>query len=479
MQMPAEEPVGLECWELEPLKLPERSRLYHLAPIGLGTYEVESLTGYVSRLAQAHSVLPLTLVRQEIMPYWSKISRPQSLAALWEKQALALNGTRKSAEEWVRILEKLTLRQDLGFLTMLPWSSVLSNYGLLRHERAWCPTCYQQWQAKGQVIYEPLLWALEVVEVCPHHQQPLIKQCPNLTCQRQLPLLASQIQPGYCSRCLSWLGTSSPIFLNGSESTAKSTDRTWEEWSARVMGELLALAPTMSAPLSKENLVKSLEGYLQQTGRSGVNRLEQQLGLTPATFWRWRKGQGAVELILLLRLCYYLNTTPRQFLTGQVESLKPDEKVEGSFCTTNLGRRLRGANRIFERSAIQAELEASLTDQTIPPPSMNQLAQRLGYRLSYLYEHFPELCRALSRRYQAYRKAGRQAKVQQFFEEVRGAMLKLYAQGQYPGIVPIAKQLGKPQAFILNPGARAAYRQTLEELGLEPGRRINRFRPPS
>jgi|ERR1700730_10047659 hypothetical protein len=50
---------------LEPLTLTRRSRLYSLRPIGIGIPEVESLTGYIARLAKAHCVTVGTLLSKE------------------------------------------------------------------------------------------------------------------------------------------------------------------------------------------------------------------------------------------------------------------------------------------------------------------------------------------------------------------------------------------------------------------------------
>ena len=41
-------------WETQVFELPERSRLYSLSPVGIGTPQVESLSGYIARLAEAH-----------------------------------------------------------------------------------------------------------------------------------------------------------------------------------------------------------------------------------------------------------------------------------------------------------------------------------------------------------------------------------------------------------------------------------------
>ena len=45
-----------ESWSLTTPPLPPRTVLYSIKPIGVGTALVESLTGYVARLAEAHSV---------------------------------------------------------------------------------------------------------------------------------------------------------------------------------------------------------------------------------------------------------------------------------------------------------------------------------------------------------------------------------------------------------------------------------------
>jgi len=43
-----------EAWDIDTSFLPPVTRLYHLPPIGLGTPMVESMTGYIVRLAQEH-----------------------------------------------------------------------------------------------------------------------------------------------------------------------------------------------------------------------------------------------------------------------------------------------------------------------------------------------------------------------------------------------------------------------------------------
>jgi hypothetical protein len=54
--------------ELSPPEFTSRTRLYHLRPLGIGTSMVESLTGYIARLAAAHAVSPRALLYVELGP---------------------------------------------------------------------------------------------------------------------------------------------------------------------------------------------------------------------------------------------------------------------------------------------------------------------------------------------------------------------------------------------------------------------------
>ena len=165
-----------ELWDSEKPIIPPSSSLHHLEAVGIGTPYVESLTSYIARLAESHSVLPSVLISKKIAPYLKKVFvkslSSRRLRALFDR-ARALNGTGDIAMDFVQALETLTLRSDLCFLTLLNCASILSPRGLFRGYKAWCPACYQKWRLSGQVVYEPLLWAIETVKVCLQHHQPL------------------------------------------------------------------------------------------------------------------------------------------------------------------------------------------------------------------------------------------------------------------------------------------------------------------
>lgn len=182
-----------------------RTRLYHLEPIGVGTPTVESLTGYLMRLAEAHCVSMSALVTGELLPAMKPHGLGTRPAATWlGNHGPQFNGMGDTAREAVAALTHLTGRPDLVSLTMRSWAEVLAPHGLLRlgkHARVWCRACYAEALERGTSLFEPLLWSIAVVVVCPRHRRRLSEQCPYDDCARVLPGIAALARPGYCSWC--------------------------------------------------------------------------------------------------------------------------------------------------------------------------------------------------------------------------------------------------------------------------------------
>ena len=221
----ADGPAVYPEWQLARPAIPSRSRLYCLEPIGIGTPETESLTSYVSRLAEAHSVRVRELMVHELLPFIGRSHLADDrnanlLMAFWRNETRALNGTRTLARNLVQGLEVLTGRRDLRFLTMLTWTEVLPRLHLQKRTRAWCPACFEEWRQAERAVYDPLVWTLAPVTVCPHHRQHLFTVCPFADCRRPSPWLSSRSRPGCCARCGRWLGNSATLGACGDDACA-------------------------------------------------------------------------------------------------------------------------------------------------------------------------------------------------------------------------------------------------------------------
>src|SRR2546426_5038213 len=150
-------------WDCTIPVLAPRSRLYGLDPIGIGTPFVESLSGYIARLADAHAVSVGNLVGRELSPLASKplislgpsMRRNRANSHRFHARAHAINGFGESSKRWIEALETATLQKKLRFLTLSLFEGVFSRQGASRHTRAWCPKCYDEWRTRGAIIYEP------------------------------------------------------------------------------------------------------------------------------------------------------------------------------------------------------------------------------------------------------------------------------------------------------------------------------------
>lgn len=209
--------------ELDFLNIPKRSRLYDLEPIAIGTPYVEGLVSYICRLAEAHCVSPGILLNKEILPAFRKnysISSERAYAIQVDGgntfvSSMTKPGYRKNPNEYGLLawqylagLKLLTLRMDLQAL-VIPSNAntVLSKTAgqeLGRNLRAWCPECFQDWVTNEPPIYEPLLWSIASVTVCPIHYKPLQSHCPH--CQKAQRPFTAKMHVARCSQCSGWLG---------------------------------------------------------------------------------------------------------------------------------------------------------------------------------------------------------------------------------------------------------------------------------
>ncbi len=467
------------------LIIPPRSRLFHLAPIGVGTPEVESLTGYLKRLADAHCVPVYQLARHEIVPLlpgdWASKDHAR-LSTLLGRQAGTLNGPGAAAGVWVRSLERLTLRSDLRPLTLQAWGSLLPSHGLLRHTLAWCPACYAEWHALERPVYQSLMWALAVVEGCPRHRRRLRECCPRTDCARPQPLLTSPFPPGYCAHCGGWLGDDAGPDVAATdgaereESAAKATNDEpetwdegapgWQEWVVSVTGTLLASA-TRTTPARREDVLATLVGLIEPF-RGSLAALTREAGLGPGVLANRLAGECLPTLPGLLRLCRCLGITPLQVLVAE-ERLSPVSTPKSP--TSPVPARQcqpRRAGGRFDVDAARPHMIAAVRESETSPVSLSSLARRLGVGRSTLEGHFPAECATIVARYLAEQGRRRGEDRVRVARKVRRVVRAIHQQGQYPSGRKVLTLMGDPHAFRNSHGL-AVWRDALRELGWEPG----------
>ncbi len=376
-----------ESWDLAIEPVVARSRLYSLAPAGVGTAFVESLTGYVARLAEAHAVSAADLVRREV----SRFLTPGGVSP--STLSYAINGVGDSTKRWVQAVEAVTLRSDIRCLTLLPFQLLFPRPLLFRGVRAWCPACYGIMSARGP-IYEPLLWCLKLIEVCPRHRRPLATTCPN--CHRSLRPLSAASRPGFCPRCGIWLG-------NGTDRTPHALSDTvpteYQLWLGDAIGELLASAPQIQSERLRDRVRGALLAYANAFAEGNRTAVADMAGCRRGVFYSWLKGASAPRIDTLLRTWYRLQIPIACLLNDDGPGLS--SQVQSKISVEI--RKARGVTPKRTREQIRAALEEALQEQ--PVPSLNEIACTLGYgTTTRLREADRDLCRRIVLNY---RRSGR------------------------------------------------------------------------
>ena len=370
-------------WEPSRLDVTRRSYLYPLAPIGVGTAAVESFTGYISRLAAAHAIETGVLINHELRPripctkgVWAG-QIPKSLPEYsFYVGAHTLNGLGARARLWVSLLEQLTCVQRLDLLTTLPWAGMISCVHLLRTSRAWCPSCYGGEGSAAQSAYEPLLWAFQMVTVCPNHRRSLESICPF--CGRRQYVLSSRSRPGYCSRCYDWLG-------RAPEATTSDSDLTEQIGVAEMVGALLAAGPTLPARFGLDLFRENVHSLVQDAG--GYRQF--RAGTRHPYVRDWIRRTDIPRMNSLVELSRSQNASLVRLLTERIDSGKKSDQK----CFWKVHYRVAA-------SVVEAALQAALR-AAIPPP-LEEIANQLGYRTVIpLQYRYPGLCREIAGRRQA------------------------------------------------------------------------------
>lgn len=447
-----------ESWDLKKVSIPSRSRLYRLNPIGIGTPLVESLTGYISRLAEAHCVNPGVLMEKELATLVNKEYGGANLHRIYN-YTTALNGSGVMSMELVQALHKLTLRDDLCFLTLLSWYKLFPFRNLLRPVRAWCPSCYQEWYEKKQLIYEPLLWSLDVVKICPYHHHQLIFKCSH--CHQKNTTLAWRSRPGYCSKCGEWLGLILGI-ESANRNAFKKNELEQRIWAAKAIGELIAATPYLNDALSSTTIALTLSKWVEQIAEGNIAEFARQINIPRNTVWLWCKGKNLPSLEALTNICYCFGISILSFFTEETNNLSLSRKLVATEVKTTS---LRTRSKSFNAERVKSYLEALLTNDESPPLSMEEVARQLGVDRRTIYKHFPDLCRAISARYISYQKDYHKKVIDECCQEVRLVAFELHNQGKYPTESAVSELVSKPGYFRYKK-VRLALREANRELEL-------------
>ena len=182
-----------------PIRVPRQTNahgasvLYALAPRGVGTPAVESLTSYVRRLSVAHVLPPTELLTRFVLEPLRVRDGKRNWILQVSRAGEWLNGAGRGSEAVVRWLSALTHVDDIARTSFVDRRCAIDLDGW-REERAWCPVCLAD-----EDPYDRLAWAFRSSTVCVGHEVGLVTACAN--CARGHRALHPAANPSTCPAC--------------------------------------------------------------------------------------------------------------------------------------------------------------------------------------------------------------------------------------------------------------------------------------
>jgi transcriptional regulator with XRE-family HTH domain len=172
------------------------------------------------------------------------------------------------------------------------------------------------------------------------------------------------------------------------------------------IARLLAIAPLLQQPPSKDVMWANLEGCVRDLAGGNAAHFGRAAGLSAGTLVQWFAGRKLPAFASLNRLCYRLGIPLFRFLTERLIAGDPDwENARGI-----LGQHVKRVQLIRSRPAvlprpdstsagvshreIKRALQSALREN--PLPTVRQIAWRLGIHPDRIYRRFPDFHKALS-----------------------------------------------------------------------------------
>jgi transcriptional regulator with XRE-family HTH domain len=197
---------------------------------------------------------------------------------------------------------------------------------------------------------------------------------------------------------------------------------------------------------------------VEQLTGGNIAAFARLLELPRNTVENWHQGKRIPEMDMLLRLCYRLNLSLCEVVFQDIETLQmhvQDPMMEARF-------------QFRKRTAIDQErifhmLEEAVRSAEDPPPSLQEVGQRLGYQPTTLYKINRTACHTIAERHTVYRRQLREKRLQGYREEIRQVALLIRAEHVALTQQHIARYLAQP-AILRDPKVRELLREVCHEV---------------
>ena len=425
---------------------PPRSKLYSLAPEGVGTPYQEGLLSLLVRTSCSHAINPRLLIRY-VFPEADAAIDEITTAAFHQHLAGTMNGLGSYAERFVSAMEKLTGNSGLRHLTLLPWQSLFphNGQGLLARQRQWCPVCLHEQRQRGDMTTFPLAWSFDTYRVCRSHSVTLEQCCP--CCGKTQPFIPPYPDLGICSHCRKPLGVSRRPRDGGD----------FQMWIAGAVENIVVHQARSGATPTLGRFLDFLKD--QVAGHTGGNRAAfcRAIGLNEFAISGWLNKEERPSITQFLTVCYGTKTMP-----GEIFGRSQPPTSLPSLCSPTEKIRVRKPKAKLDSSrkaALKRVLQEHLNARDVQ--SVAAIANQVGVGKTCLRYWFPDLCKSLSAESREATRRKSKARREEQQRLVRRVIQRIATSGGHVSYRQVAKLIGPKRSSLSEEHLRNAYRDEI------------------
>lgn len=418
-----------------------RSTLYNITPIDVGTSSVESLTSYIGRLAEEHCVHVSKLINLLIKPDFI-ISSKSNFYGISSSQ---VNSISDISFQMVNILESLTKTHGLKYLTMQPFEHLFTSWKLMKRNKYWCPICLQEMVDERVPIYEKLIWNINYINACEKHNVQLQSICPN--CKKTQSHLNPFMRNGYCQKCRKWLGNKNGIIIDDPMSIER----------VKNVGGIMQEINQFPSRSELSNALAFIKNNLFQVPKEGFCKKNLQMNFNSYT--SYIHTETKIEFYSLIKISEFFKIPLVEILTNKIKK-NQNENHPPEYSII-----VKSSKPRFNKELVENQFKEILENLGESPISIMQVSRELGYAHNTIKQHLPDLYEELKKQNNIRRKIIANKEHQKRIKLIKEEIEKVVNEGKYPSHRLIKKRL--PFSFdSFNVEYINIWRETLLKLGI-------------
>ena len=424
-------------------------RLFPIPLIGIGTCDIESLAGYIHRIAYEHGIFVgelLRFVHRHSVDRFSNPDYPKLSDYISVAEIVRINDHSDMILEMFEIMTGQDLRAGTlswmrGLITRLA-GEVYSGF-------RWCPECFYEMEVMDQPCYFKLIWSIKSVGHCAVHRTPLVSNCSRCNCDQTT--YKKNYSLSLCQSC--------GLLLSKRKNRLRFNDvqPSWVSMGSDITVLFRDMGEGGGEDFYPENIRLSLSKVFDHYWRK-ENEEEFYRVLSRDKLLAIIYKQTPISFRSARLIAFKLGISLHILLSGNAHNTTAVLDADW-FCSLPPGYLESSRRKRNDHSAIIKKVRR-IIKKSSSPPSLKELARLAGVSVGYLNYRHPVLVSIVVEAHVEFEKKERQKKLYlaqtKALEYFTAAKYRSAPQSRKQAYRALAEETGLPK-FMLKKAIKSAY----------------------